>query len=329
VRGRGAGGRARRIAAALAASALLLGAACTERPPVRGAPDRPPSAAPSATAPLWRRVADAPTPRQEVAAAALDGRIWVAGGFVAGRASPLVEVYDPGRDRWETGPPLPLAVHHPMAAVQDGRLLVLGGFTHSGEATDRVFVLEGDRWREGPRLRRPRAAGVAVTVGDRVVVVGGIASDRHVAPVEVLEGGHWRDGAPIPSLRDHLAAATDGRLVYAAGGRRAGAQLGSHEAYDPAADRWERLPDLPTPRSGFGAAFVRGLVVTVGGEGPRMFPEVEAFDVATRSWRRLPDMGVPRHGIGVVALGERLYALVGGVRVGLAPSAACEVLELS
>src|SRR5207253_2843974 len=55
----------------------------------------------------WTALAPMPTARQEVAAAALDGRIFVIGGLGAG-AEPVatVEVYDPGTDRWEARAPL-------------------------------------------------------------------------------------------------------------------------------------------------------------------------------------------------------------------------------
>ncbi len=265
-----------------------------------------------------------------MAAALVGSRVYVVGGLVAGgEATDSVHVYE--SDSWAdaTAPPWPGKIHHAMAAELDGTLVVLGGFRDDGSATDRVFILDqGGAWKEGPRLRRPRGAGGAVTVGDRIVVVGGVAGGRHVGPVELFDGSSWRDGAAIPSPRDHLGAASDGKLVYAVGGRRGGGHFGTFEVYDPSADEWKSLPDMPTARSGNGAAFANGKIVSVGGEGPRMFPEVEAYDIATRRWSRLPDLAVPVHGVGVVAIGSNLYAFVGGTKVGLAPTRACQVLAI-
>ena len=39
----------------------------------------------------------------------------------------------------------------------------------------------------------------------------------------------------------------------------------THEAYDPVADRWERLEDLPAPRHGMGAAVVDDVLWVPGG----------------------------------------------------------------
>jgi non-specific serine/threonine protein kinase len=173
--------------------------------------------------------------------------------------------------------------------------------------------------------RRRRSGG---PVGDRIVVAGGIAGGKHVGPVEIFDGERWRDGAAMPSPLDHVSAATDGSFVYVAGGRRGGKHFATFQRYDVENDRWDSLSNMPTPRSGTGAAFVNGMIVVAGGEGPRMFPEVEAYDIPTGRWSRLPDLAVPVHGVGVVAVGSNVYAFVGGTEVGLAPTRACQVLAI-
>jgi non-specific serine/threonine protein kinase len=257
---------------------------------------------------------------------------YVVGGLVAGGgATDVVEAYEP--PFWLEVPPLPIKIHHAMAAALDGKLVVLGGFVGElgGPATRRVFILDGrgGPWREGPPMRRARGAGAAVAVGAEIIVVGGISDGKHVGPIEIFDGTAWRDGTPIPSLRDHLGAATDGKLVYAAGGRRGGGHFATFDVYDPGADRWSSLPDMPTPRSGNGVTFAGGSVIAAGGEGPRIFPEAEAYDVATGRWRRLPNLAMPVHGVGLVTLGTDVYAFGGGIRVGLAPSRACQVLAIA
>jgi Kelch motif protein len=47
----------------------------------------------------WTRAAPMPTARSEIAAAALDGRIYVAGGLTALGTSNVFESYDPAEDR--------------------------------------------------------------------------------------------------------------------------------------------------------------------------------------------------------------------------------------
>jgi non-specific serine/threonine protein kinase len=332
-----------RAAAALGAAVLLLGAgACSSND--AGAP-RPrqssPGASPSSPIPAttgslsWRRLPAIPgPPRQEVGAAEVGGTIYLAGGLVAsGRATTSVQGYDPGTDAWFDAPALPTPLHHVMAAGFRGQLVVMGGFEAGlgGAASRRVMALEGTHWKDLAPMRLARGAGAAVVVGDRLIVVGGVSGAEHPAPIEIFDGSAWHLGAGMPTPRDHLGAATDGKLVYAVGGRLGGdrTELRDFDAYDPAKNVWRRLPDLPTGRSGLGAAFCAGKVIAVGGEGPRMFGETEAFDVASGSWSRLPDLILARHGIGVVATTTSVYALAGGTKVGVGPSSAAEILELN
>jgi N-acetylneuraminic acid mutarotase len=326
--------RALRVAAAFVAAVLLLAGACTNEAPPPSTATLSPSGTAS-TAPLsgvWRRIPSPPGgARQEVAAAALGAKIYVAGGLLAnGGATTRVEAYDPSTRSWSQVAPLPIGIHHPMAVGFRDRLYVIGGIDPAlGAETARVFVLDGDRWSEAPSMHHARGAGSAVVVGDRIVVAGGISGGQEVAPVEIFDGKAWRDGARMPSPLDHVGAATDGRYVFVAGGRRSGSHFGSFQRYDPAADSWQRLKSMPTARSGLGVAFASGHVFAIGGEGPRIFPEVEAFDVSSGTWRRLPDMGVPRHGLGTVAIGTTVYTFVGGAKVGLDSSSVCEALVLS
>src|SRR5439155_8611552 len=233
------------------------------------------------------------------------GTVWLFGGLAGNSSTAKVEGYEPAIDTWKSGPDLPLPLHHAMAVTYNGQPVVLGGWVPAGNnltalASDRVFALHGANWVELPHLNRPRAAGAAAVVGNKIVVVGGQADGKLVTATEVFDGTAWIDAAAIPTPRDHLAAASDGRAVYAVGGRLRSADknLGSLERFDPATGEWQNLPDMPTPRGGLGAAIVGGNLITMGGESAvDVFDSVEAFDTTSGVWTRLPAMRTPRHGM--------------------------------
>ena len=264
------------------------------------------------------------------------GRVWVLGGLTAAGALGRVDVYDPRADRWERGPDLPVAVHHPMAATYRGEVVLIGGFLASpgdlySAPSDRVLALRAGAWVDLPRLRRPRGAGAAAVVGERLVVVGGRNSSELIAPTEVFDGTGWRDGAALPVPRDHLAAVASEPFVYAVGGRLLSSAntSGAFERYDPGTNTWQRLPDLPTPRGGLGAAISGDRLVAAGGEdASKVFAEVEAFDIRTGQWSGLPVMVTPRHGLGAASVDGQFLSLVGGTVAGIGPSAATEALVL-
>ena len=83
-----------------------------------------------------------PTSRSELAAAALAGRIYVAGGIAQWGTTAAFEAYDPATDRWEELPPLPEPVHHLAAAATDKRVYVTGGYTNLlfSEITKRAWA---------------------------------------------------------------------------------------------------------------------------------------------------------------------------------------------
>ena len=341
----------RRLAAALAAVAILL-AACSDdssddtRTTVvtePGATDPPvasidPGTSGAGSLPAqvtaWRPRAAAPTSRQEVAGAVVDGRIWVVGGLTANDASAKVEAYDPAADRWTAGPDLPLALHHLAVVAYRNEVVVVGGFGRGASdlydgPSDRVLALRNGSWVDLPRLRRPRGAAAAAVVGDRLVLVGGRDDDGLIGATEVFDGTSWTDRAAIPTPRDHLAATSDGQAVYAVGGRALdpNRMFKALERYDPARDTWETLPEMPTARGGLAASVLDGRLVVTGGESSsEVFPQVETYDLAARTWQTVRPMPTPRHGHAQATVGGVVYTLVGGRQAGVAPTAVAEAL---
>jgi N-acetylneuraminic acid mutarotase len=286
----------------------------------------------------WRALRNAPLARQQVATAVADGTIWVFGGLEGNNATSKTAGYDPAIDTWKAGPDLPIPLHHAMAVTYQGELVVLGGWQPQGSnlqaiTSDRVFALRSGNWVELPKLNRPRAAGAAAVVGDKIVVVGGQADGKLIAATSVFDGRRWRDGANIPTPREHLAAASDGTALFAVGGRLLSADknVAALERYDVVSNRWQQLPPMSSPRGGVGAAVVDGRLVAVGGEHPTgVFGTVQAYDIASSTWSDLASLGKPRHGLAVAAVGNALYAFNGAEQASHAKSsAASELLVFS
>jgi non-specific serine/threonine protein kinase len=273
----------------------------------------------------WRPLPQLPTPRQNGAATVLDGTIWVVGGLAPGsKGSRKVEGYDPVINEWKSGPDLPAPLHHEMVVTYKGELVVMGGWIPKGSdpsaiESSRVYALRNGSWHQLPSLNRPRIAGAAAVVGDRIVVVGGQSQKKLLDTTEVFDGKRWSVVANIPTPREHLAAVTDGRYVYAVGGRALSPDKNSAalERYDPAANAWQKLPSMPAPRGGLGAALAGGRIFAIGGESSTgVFGDVEAYDIARKRWSGQPSLGTPRHGIAAGTIGRSVYALGGGTKPG-------------
>jgi N-acetylneuraminic acid mutarotase len=266
----------------------------------------------------WRSLPDAPTARLMMAWTVLDGKIWVAGGMREGETLQTVESYDPQTGAWQPQPPLPIPLHHATAATYRGEVVVIGGATDIiADASNKVFALREGKWAELPTLQHARAAAAAAVVGDKLVVVGGQNDKQLVAQTEVFDGKSWTQAADLPTPREHLAAVSDGVYVYTVGGRSLTADENSAalERYDPASGNWEKLADMPSPRGSYGAAFIDGRIVAVGGEEPtRVLATVEMYDISNVKWSTVAPIGTPRHGQVVAAVDSALYCIGGADR---------------
>jgi N-acetylneuraminic acid mutarotase len=266
----------------------------------------------------WRSLPDAPTARLMMAWTVIGDEIWIAGGMRHGEMLQTVESYNTKTGAWQERPPLPIPLHHATGANYRGEMVVIGGASDNlADASNRVFAFRDGKWVDLPPLQHARAAGAAAVVGDRLVVVGGQNEKKLVPQTEVFDGQSWTQAADLPTPREHLAAVSDGVYVYTVGGRNLSADENSaaFQRFDPVSGNWDKLTDMPTPRGSYGAAFIDGRIVAVGGEEPtRVLATVEMYDIANGKWTTLAPINTPVHGEVVAAVGSTVYCIGGANR---------------
>ncbi len=293
----------------------------------------------------WLSGAPAPTARSEVAAASMDGALYVVGGLEeAGPAdltpigiSRAVEVYDPVWNGWGAKAPLPVPLHHVGIAVVDRHLYVVGGFTRAGVSTwSPVATLYRydpvtDTWTERRPMPTARGALAVAVVDHRLIAIGGFDGQRNTGLVEIYDPATdtWTTGASLPTPRDHLAAVAVGQDVYAIGGRLNrdyGHNLATVERYHVGHNRWEPRADLPMPRSGGAAAAVGGRIYFFGGEGlSGTFRDTDMYSPEADRWQTLSAMPTGRHGLGAAVIHDRIYLVAGGPKPGATFSAHTDI----
>ena len=173
-------------------------------------------------------------------------------------------------------------------------------------------------WERRAEMPTARGALGLAALDGRLYAIGGAQGGVVTGAVEEYDPttNTWQPRAPMITPRDHLAVTAGVGRVFAVGGRaildESDSLAAATEAYDPAMDRWESLPPLPTPRGGFSAVFAADRVVVLGGErGTTTYDTVEAFDPDTWSWAALPPLPTPRHGVASAAVGTTVYAIAG------------------
>jgi N-acetylneuraminic acid mutarotase len=290
------------------------------------------SSVPQASSGRWFNAAPMNHPRSEVGVGLLDGKIYVVGGFLAGRVpTNIVEVYDPATDRWEDRAPLPFIGTHVTVVGVDGKLYTLGGSlgTSLTDTTAAVYAYDPttDQWSPQSPLPMARGAGAAAVIDGKIYFAGGLPVEREFDfTVYDPQTDNWEVLPPMPARRNHLAAAAINGLFYAVGGRTGPGvpnvvNTDALEVFDPTTRLWSTRAPLPKPRGSVASAVVNGCLYVFNGEmnpdSPTgVFADNDVYDPRTDRWESLEPVPIPVHGTGAVAIGNRIYIPGGGTRLG-------------
>lgn len=270
----------------------------------------------------WSVAPALPTPRSELAAAALGGRLYVAGGIGRFGSTNAFEGLDLASGQWESLPPLPRALNHPAAAALQGKVWISGGYRNLLMRADVsqtwYFEAAASAWSRVADMPSARAAHALVAAQGRLFVVGGVGTNPGALWSYDPATGIWDTAlAPLPTPREHLAAVALAGKLYALGGRSGNRNLAVVEVYDIAANRWERAAPMQTPRSGFTAGVIAGRVHVAGGESltsGETFAGHEVYDPPTDRWSPAPPLPQARHGLTSAVWNGRWYVVGGATR---------------
>ena len=154
----------------------------------------------------WTLEAAMPTARSEIAAATLEGRLYVAGGMGLFGGLTEFEAYNPEADAWSQRASLPERRHHSALVALAGRIYAIGGYggRFLSDPSDSVWAYEPDRdsWTVVAPLPSPRAAHAAVVLNGKIFVVGGIGPGARELWIYDPEKDLWADsGTRLPSRR--------------------------------------------------------------------------------------------------------------------------------
>jgi N-acetylneuraminic acid mutarotase len=159
--------------------------------------------------------------------------------------------------------------------------------------------------------RIPRAALVTLVIV-LVAAWAGVSSAKPGQSERAAGGPSWQAEATMPVPRSEVAGAVvDGQIAVAGGFLADGRSSRRVDLYDPARDRWSRLPDLPLAVNHAMAAADGRRIYVVGGYGASG-PVRAAFVLENGAWRRLPLQPEARAAGGAAFVGGKLY-VVGGV----------------
>ncbi|MBC7784228.1 MAG: hypothetical protein H7144_10340 [Burkholderiales bacterium] len=304
--------------------------------PLDGPPPAEPTPSPTPSGKIvWKTAASHPVARSESFGAAINGQLYVFGGYTGTSFKPTASAhrFDPMTNKWASIRSLPVPLTH-VAHADDGQYIYFaGGYPGTGKDGAQKFAGSGvwrynadsDTYTALPSLPSARGAGAMALLGRTMYFMGGTDLTR-VDRKEVWSldldntAAGWVARAPLPVTQNHPAAAAVDGAVYFIGGQisqDAAAKMTSLMwRYDPTANQWSSAPSLLGPRSHTtSSTFVwRGQIISMGGEPVHNKPirSVDAYNPATQTWRTIGEIPAARFsGVGAM-LNDRTFIFATG-----------------
>eukprot|EP01046_Picozoa_sp_COSAG06_P077526 COSAG06_NODE_25287_length_640_cov_1.585952_1_plen_199_part_10 len=190
--------------------------------------------------------------------------------------------------------------------LQDGRTMLIGGNSDTGQALASVVMLaaDGSGWSDLPPLMGARAFPAAALLPDgKVLVAGGMsapAADTALNTAEMWDPAtqKWTALPPMAHKRYCAAACilSSGQVAVVGGAGTDGANRKDGEVFDPVKREWEPLgAEMAYAHGNINIVAVAGGLLAVGANPPELYEEESG------RWLRLPHATAEqRHGTGLV-----------------------------
>lgn len=229
----------------------------------------------------WSPLPALPVAWTHGALAASAGTLYLLGGLEGTSYVARGEAFalDVGADAWRALPPLPPGQERGAAAVvvSPPHIYLIGGSSTAGALASVLdYNLATMMWTRLPDLPTPRSHAAAIRIADgTLIVAGGLAGPTGAPLAEVyalpLGAAAWEPRRPMPTPRGGCAYGAALGWLICAGGEAGSSALRAVEAYDPIADAWMTLPELPVARAGAPGAVVGQQLYVPGGSGSLAF----------------------------------------------------------
>jgi N-acetylneuraminic acid mutarotase len=217
-------------------------------------------------------------------AAAMNGKLWVIGGWTFSPPLPNnnLWMYDPSADTWTARASLPTLSGDGACAVISNKLYVTTP-NDGWSGVRRMFHVYDPGLNSWTRLAdssTEHANGAAGVINGKFYLVGGRdASDAITGVLEVFDpaANVWTTRAAMPTARAGTCGTVLNGKLHVMGGYSGPTRYATMEVYDPVNNTWRTGTPMPTPRAFVAGAIDNGVIYVVGGHGTGSLATVESF----------------------------------------------------
>jgi N-acetylneuraminic acid mutarotase len=260
-----------------------------------------------------------PLPRNHLGAAALNGKIYVAGGQLERSESTTnqvrVDVYNPTNNTWSRAADMPVARGHIESSFLsvNGRLIMLGGSVNggnSGLASSDVYAYDpiSNSWLKMKSLPAGRKSPIAGYSNGRLYLATGSSSGPTTTLWSAPLPDSWEQTTAMPVALGEVAGGIIGDKLYLVGEGNA-ATL----AYNLATGLWTSsgLATRPFAGNHHAAEVINGKLYLFGGLGSGT-GKVQIYNPTSNSWSQGADMPFAAGSSSTALINGKVY-LAGGI----------------
>jgi N-acetylneuraminic acid mutarotase len=224
----------------------------------------------------WKLIAPLPQGLNHAAAASYDGKIYVVGGSISSEWIPSNQlfIYDPIKNQWTEGNPMPTPRGALNALFVNGTLYAIGGKDNAGVSNiNEAYDPLTNKWISKPSMPTGRHHAASATVDNKIYVTGGRIPAGSLVNLNVnemydTESEKWTSVEPMPSKRSGIAAAAINNSFFVFGGEDPIKTYANNEEYGTQDGKWISQEPMPTSRHGLAAVSVDDRIFVIGG-GPK------------------------------------------------------------
>lgn len=215
---------------------------------------------------------------------------------------------------WITKTAMPTARGLASAAVIDGVIYVIGGWTVTDTNIVEAYYPSTDSWLIKTGMNVPRNNLTTAVLDNKIYAIGGWSVTTNTTAVEIYDPltDMWTSGTPLPVGINGLRAATFDGKIFVFGGWDGNTITNTVMMYDPKISMWIPRTRMPTARTNLAVAVINGKIYAIGGEydGTEL-DTLEIYDPIADTWITGTPMLSARGGIAAGVVHGRIQVVSG------------------
>ncbi len=278
----------------------------------------------------WKQCAHLPVRMDDAQAVQLKNKVYVQGDTASTKTNSTIYTYEVPADAWVS---MRSPAYWSALTIYHSQLVLVGGReTITKRDTDQLWVLQDEQtWTQPlPPMPTVRHSASVISLGDHLVVAGGVTGLARIDSVEVYDGVQWVRADPLPVACRDIKSTHHSGMWYLMGGvgqstsvfytslqslfEKATRQPPHSPDSSEQQSVWKTLPDVPYEYSSTTTLGGEALL-TVGGMKKIQYKNTSSISMycpLTRSWLHIGDVPVAVRSTCSISLTAGETMVIGG-----------------